>query len=288
MAQGVVSQTERDHLTRIDRDKWPGELYLEEFQPMLRRLTTSPEDTAAQRALLHGDFLGVAPKRRPAATRVREGDLQVERFRYEDASPEGPEAFLGQMARYAGELEKVEQREVHVRRVEVRKDKGSAGPVVDVDFETFLAGAAGGQRRSDRAVWRATVERQADGAWQTRSLSLQTLEVARSDRVFTDVTGLLPDSYRMTDPKTNKYTDFPASNGITLADWDGDGDLDIHLFRPYLPGLFYENDGTGRFSERAPKGLEERGDRIESMSGTAYFFDADNDGDLDFIRLQNR
>ncbi|HZM70381.1 MAG TPA: VCBS repeat-containing protein [Candidatus Cryosericum sp.] len=288
-AQSVVSQNERDHLNRIDHDRWPGELYLDEFQPVLKRLTTSPEKASEQRALLRDEFLGVAPKHRPAATRAREGGLRVERFRYEDVAPSPPGAFLEQMGRYAAEFERVEQREIHVRRVEVRKNHGSEGrPVVDVDFETFLAGTEGGLRRSDRAAWRAAMERSEQGSWQARSLTLLTLEIARSERVFTDVTGLLPDSYRMTDPKTNKYTDFPANNGITLADWDGDGDLDINLFRPYLPGLFYENDGTGRFRERAPKGLEERGDRIESMSGTAYFFDADNDGDLDFIRLQNR
>jgi hypothetical protein len=95
----------------------------------------------------------------------------------------------------------------------------------------------------------------------------------------------------MTHPKTNKYTDFPANNGVALADWDQDGDLDIYVFRPYLPGLFYENDGTGRFRDHVPPGLEETppgpGGEPAAMSGSGYFFDADNDGDLDFLQLRN-
>jgi hypothetical protein len=288
-AQGIVSPEERDHLGKIDRTRWPGEIYLEEFQPLLRRLLLTQADAKGLPALLHPEFKGQIPSRKKPTSRSRDGGLLVERFEDRGSTPTAGPAFLEQMARYAVELEKVEKTEIHVRRVIVRAGPDSAErPVVDVEMETFALGSAGGLRRSDRAQWKTTVERSPDGAWRVRSATLASLEVARSERVFTDVTGLLPESHRLIHPRSNRYTDFPANNGVALADWDGDGDLDIHVFRPYLPALFYENDGTGVFRDRVPEGLEEKTDRIESMSGSGYFFDADNDGDLDFLRLQNR
>jgi hypothetical protein len=289
IAQGIVSPEERDHLERIDHARWRGEIDLEEFQPLLRRLLVEGGDASGLRPLLHAGFTGAAPLQGRSAVRAREGGLRVETAGSEGVAPSAPGIFLERMARAFAEFDRVERREIHVRRVEVRPGQGSdGGPVVDADLETFLSGTTGGQRLSDRCAWRAVVERSPEGSWQARRIDLRWRETARSRRVFTDVTSLLPESHREIHPKSSRYTDFPASNGVALADWDGDGDLDIHLFRPFLPGLFYENDGTGHFQQRAPEGLHEASDRIDSMSGSAYFFDADNDGDLDFIRLQNR
>ncbi len=69
--------------------------------------------------------------------------------------------------------------------------------------------------------------------------------------------------------------------GVTMADVDGDGFLDIYcsvggLFAP-KENLFFHNNGDGTFTEKAKEfGIADKGN---SVNGT--FFDYDLDGDLD-------
>ena len=72
--------------------------------------------------------------------------------------------------------------------------------------------------------------------------------------------------------------------GVTMADVNGDGRLDIHVCRSgfttdpaLLANLLYVNNGDGTFTERA----KEFGIADTSHSTQAAFFDADLDGDLD-------
>jgi hypothetical protein len=75
-------------------------------------------------------------------------------------------------------------------------------------------------------------------------------------------------------------------SGVTMADVDGDGDLDIYVSGVNLPtmaghNVLYVNDGTGSFTDRTKEyGLEHRG-----YSTQAAFFDYDGDGDLDMYLL---
>ena len=71
-----------------------------------------------------------------------------------------------------------------------------------------------------------------------------------------------------------------------LGDYDLDGDMDVYIVNgTWVPNevspsnLYFENDGTGRFSEASgPMGLE---DYLMTASATA--FDMDGDGDEDFV-----
>jgi hypothetical protein len=68
---------------------------------------------------------------------------------------------------------------------------------------------------------------------------------------------------------------------ITLADLDGDGDLDMVVANETPPGRLLLNDGRGRFSEH-PERLELR---VPLETRQAHVFDATGDGHPDIVLL---
>ena len=81
------------------------------------------------------------------------------------------------------------------------------------------------------------------------------------------------------------FADSTWTNGVTMADVNGDGWLDIYVCRMYgLLGfkggnLLYINNHDGTFSEQAAR----YGLNAHSYSQQAAFFDFDGDGDLDMF-----
>ena len=79
------------------------------------------------------------------------------------------------------------------------------------------------------------------------------------------------------------------TTGVTMADVNGDGRLDIYVCKAGNTGdtprrnKLYLNDGDGTFSERAA----EYGLNAPAYSVHATFFDYDRDGDLDLYLLNN-
>ena len=78
--------------------------------------------------------------------------------------------------------------------------------------------------------------------------------------------------------------------GVTMADVNGDGFLDIYVCRSGLPNersdlsnLLYINNQNSTFSEEA----QEYGVGYEKHTTHAAFFDYDNDGDLDLYMLKS-
>jgi hypothetical protein len=72
--------------------------------------------------------------------------------------------------------------------------------------------------------------------------------------------------------------------GTAMADVDGDADLDIFVCNYDAPNRLWLNDGKGNFTDAsAESGLDYAG-----PSHTPYFYDLDNDGDLDLYLMTNR
>ena len=67
--------------------------------------------------------------------------------------------------------------------------------------------------------------------------------------------------------------------GVTAADVDRDGDIDIYVCRRDAANWLFINNGDGTFSEQAAT----RGVAVGGRSHGAVFADVDNDGDLDLF-----
>jgi len=73
--------------------------------------------------------------------------------------------------------------------------------------------------------------------------------------------------------------DASSKQGVTAADFDNDGDIDIYVCRREAANWLFVNDGSGHFSERGDEYDVDYGGR----SHGATFADVDNDGDLDLF-----
>ena len=86
------------------------------------------------------------------------------------------------------------------------------------------------------------------------------------------------------------YDEEGWSTGVSMADVDSDGDLDIYVSRSASHNFpnsgknrLYINDGQGRFTEES----KSWGTDSDSYSTQAYFLDYDSDGDMDMYLLNH-
>lgn len=86
---------------------------------------------------------------------------------------------------------------------------------------------------------------------------------------------------------TGNYTDRTAgsgflpmikASGMSAADYDNDGDLDIHVPGMFVPSRLYRNDGNFTFTE---VGAQAGVNNVDAPSMAACWGDYDNDGYLD-------
>lgn len=100
------------------------------------------------------------------------------------------------------------------------------------------------------------------------------------NRLFLNQGGL---RFRAALPEAGVDDSVGVRYGVTMADIDADGDLDIYVAKHDAPNTLFINNGNGTFSEQARKfGLD-----FCCTSQQATFFDYDRDGDLDIYLAVN-
>src|SRR5262245_23313218 len=111
----------------------------------------------------------------------------------------------------------------------------------------------------------------------TSNLGANRLYLNRGDYRFEDVTA-----------RAGVADSVGWKSGVTMADVNGDGYVDIYVSGVNYLGVhgrnvLYVNNGDGTFTDRA----KEYGLDFEGLSTQALFFDYDNDGDLDMYLLNH-
>ena len=190
--------------------------------------------------------------------------------------------FVEGLLSFAEGFDQIEESELHVTRVESRSRNDERAFVLEV--ETSWHGRVSDLRRGDRLKWRASLVHQRH-EWLLAALAAVECESVVSRPLFVDVSGDLPAPAHRAHPRSAEFSN-TYFNGVSIADWDGDEDLDLWVARPFQAPLWLENDGLGSFSSLQPPTLEARSADLEwSERGAAYFVDLDNDGGLEMLEL---
>jgi hypothetical protein len=296
-----------------EQRSWPSELVLSQIQPRLKQFFGALQGGGFSRGQTESMF---APDFRGARLELADG-AQVERTgirlsTWKSGGGDLPrDEFAAAWTHYAEGFSTVFRTEFHVTRLSLAPaeaesaTKNTAASAARSAAESNVQGAA--ESAAENAVKasrvRMTVEFRITGAeadlrredqgsleavfvplagrpgvWLWEHLALRELHTLRAEPQFSDVAGALGD--RGDHPLDTLIVSY-FSEGVSLADVDADGDLDLFMPHRYGPAVLYENDGQGRFTDMTDRvGL---GGLVAARSG--YFFDWDNDGDLDLLVL---
>jgi len=280
-----ADQVERGrYIGSVEHEHWRSELRLGQIRARLEQFFGSLQgrEIAPRQieSLFAPGFTGssIAGSRRTHAERI---GLEVHEWHVGEPVPR--EDFATEWSRYAQGFSRVRRKEYHVTRHDPLPPEPGEDARARVRVEFRLTGEAGESLREDQGVLEAVYVAPAahPAAWRLARLELLELRTLRGRRWFT----VTDDSLAGERPTVlDSLLVRGFTKGLSLADVDGDGDLDLFAPRRWDPASLYQNDGTGRFREiTAEAGLA---GLDEARAG--YFFDADNDGDSDALVLTSR
>jgi hypothetical protein len=287
----VPSQLElgREQLRQLDEERWHTEMALGETEPALARFFTALRagglgDGGLQGMLFREGFVGSSPPEfdGPAGGAGGAGELVVAPRRLGGGGAPAPlerESFAAAWTAYASGFGQVARTEYHVSLVEHRPALEGGWSVVRLTGDARVTGGApGGLVREDQWLFSA------DAAWSEAGGGPVLVkfdlvaggESLRGAPAFRDVTERVGFSDLGEDENLGVAY---FAEGVSMEDADGDGDLDLFVPRRYGAAALLANDGMGNFTDVA------EAEGIGRLEGArcGYFFDWDNDGDLDLL-----
>lgn len=110
---------------------------------------------------------------------------------------------------------------------------------------------------------------------------------------FTDASGVPQNNNAYINWSTNPASDMSGNYGSCFTDFDGDGDLDLHIAKcrqgvndpndPRRWNRLFVNDGSNQYSDLAAT----YGAQDQEQTWATDFGDYDNDGDLDMVSIEH-
>lgn len=285
----ALSSQEQQTLARLDVKRWQTELFVEQVSPLLDHLfhhlqSRHPLNPIVV-SLFSTNFQGQSIQHIDNQPPLQKRFLKIETFTF-TSQWESLTTFWKGIQQHLQEQLIISHTDYHIDFANITQVGEKTNFKIGMDIH--LNGQDALQKKMVEGYWEVDFVKTPNSDWKIDRIHFKNHKIVSGKQVFTNVTTFLPKSAFEIDPETiGDVTIAHAGNGISLADWDDDGDLDLFLGRPKLPPVFYQNDGVGGFKDisrqmrklfmYAPK---------ESTAG--YFFDADNDGDLDFLHLKPR
>ncbi len=185
------------------------------------------------------------------------------------------ETFRRSWNAYLKELGEIESVEIHTWEIQLRPHSGDLPGIETKEAVWVLGRLEDGRLREERLYLVLDLVKRPEG-WKIAGVGSDSgRTTVAPGPYFRDVTSrVLPPGFDQIGAQI--YTD----GGSALADFDGDGDVDLFLPRLHASAKLYENDGSGHFEDvTAARGLELNA--LRQGSNTGLFADFDGDGRLD-------
>ncbi|HHO59757.1 MAG TPA: VCBS repeat-containing protein, partial [Thiotrichales bacterium] len=278
----------REHaIKKREREQWPQEVMLRGITPKLDRFFANLQAAAASpampvaeasAALYHPAFTGT-PAPQPGNVRVdvqEANGVRLQSFVTGAEQVVPAAAFKRAWAGYVAGYRRINRTEYQISSISASL-KPAVSATLRVHFR--LTGETASERREDQGTFEVVFYREPDSsAWRMHDFRLEHLDRVTGSAQFSDDSAQFGEHES---PAAASHFVAYFSQGISLADFDNDGDLDLFFPQRDAPAIAYRNDGSGQFEEAtAALGLE-------GLTGvrSAYFFDWDNDDDLDLLVL---
>lgn len=290
-----------------ERALWPDEVSLRRITPTLDRFFAGLQGASLTSdvipMLFHPDFMGSGAPTLATSQHRETNGVMVESL----AAPSerlDSESFAAVWTGYTGTYARISRTEYQIGSLSLsghnrRSRQGasvSTQPATSMEapepplsetattarlgIQFRLTGATPHGLREDQG--RADVvlvQQDVSSAWRLMDFSLTRLTRVTGSPQFQDQGARLNLPAR-DDIQASRFVSYFAE-GVSLADFDNDGDLDLFLPQRVGAPIAYRNNGKGEFSDAtAELGL----DKIANVR-MGYFFDWNNDGNLDLLLL---
>ncbi len=282
-ASAVAGDGNEDALVAAMDARWPTETLNSEAQAVKKVILDSlasgeplGRDSAT---IFSADFQGEDLSDRGGSSLGTPSGVRLTSWQFRPADLSAT-AFIAALNAYLAEFASVASTDVHTWELQLL-DAPPGHVALEAKEAVWIVGLlADGRVRQDRFLLVFELQRgeESVGDWSVTAITTEEGRTAvAAGPYFHDVTAsVLPAGRDQTGAQI--YTD----GGPAMADFDGDGDVDLFVPRIHAPARLYENDGTGHFADTtAGRGLG--GPALATGTNSAVFFDYDGDGGLDLV-----
>lgn len=276
----------RTRAGQVDQLQWPSEILLRELEPMLTLFFGAlhgREFVADQTESLFAENFRGTELQSSSLLNEEAGSLTWSRWQLSDEPRLDRNAFVDSWKKCLQQYGQVIRTEQFVDSITALDDGRRLR--LEMPFRltgTHASSKAGKIGYEDQGHMSIEVIKEAgDAHWRIQEIDVKSMESLRSPTLFKMQT--LSEPAAVPDVPLTAYVDYFAE-GVSVVDFDSDGDLDVFAPVKFGPATLYRNDGGRTFTNVSE--ITGIANVREARSG--YFFDWDNDGDQDALLLTAR